>query len=51
MIFQCNSGYIGNFKFKRLVCTECRAMSCSSCLLPVGFYTTTATFSVGIVTV
>ena len=46
MSFQCHSGYIGNFKFKRLVCTECRAMSCSSCLLPVGFCPNNETVSV-----
>ncbi|XP_059093166.1 uncharacterized protein LOC131888343 isoform X2 [Tigriopus californicus] len=32
--YKCSSGFIANFNNKRLVCPDCRAMSCSKCLVP-----------------
>eukprot|EP00095_Tigriopus_kingsejongensis_P009844 maker-scaffold21_size687808-snap-gene-5.36 protein:Tk09844 transcript:maker-scaffold21_size687808-snap-gene-5.36-mRNA-1 annotation:"ring finger protein 31" len=32
--YKCSSGFIANLNNKRLVCPDCRAMSCSKCLQP-----------------
>ena len=32
---QCSSGFIADPRNKKLVCPDCRAMSCAKCLLPV----------------
>ena len=34
-ILQCSSGFIADPRNKKLVCPDCRAMSCAKCLLPV----------------
>lgn len=35
--FQCSSGFIADPRNKKLVCPDCRAMSCAKCLMPVSF--------------
>jgi E3 ubiquitin-protein ligase RNF31 len=34
-LLQCSSGFIADPRNKKLVCPDCRAMSCAKCLLPV----------------
>jgi hypothetical protein len=33
--FQCSSGFIADPRNKKLVCPDCRAISCAKCLKPV----------------
>ena len=35
--YKCSSGFIADPKNKKLVCPDCRAMSCAKCLLPVNW--------------
>ena len=34
-LLQCSSGFIADMRYKRLVCPECRAISCAKCFEPV----------------
>ena len=36
--YKCPAGFIADPKNKKLVCPDCRAMSCAKCLVPVSSY-------------